>query len=72
MPLWQHHLFIAMSRSASDANEYFQIPIGTGVEVGTQMTIWRIMHFCMPWPQNQARLCCKRRTISRPRFATMQ
>ena len=30
MPLWQHHLFIAMSRSASDANEYFQIPIGTG------------------------------------------
>lgn len=39
MPLWQDHLFIAMSRSASDATDYFQIPTGRVVEVGTQVTI---------------------------------
>jgi KUP system potassium uptake protein len=39
MPLWQDHLFIAMSRSANDATDYFQIPTGRVVEVGTQVTI---------------------------------
>ena len=39
MPLWQDHLFIAMSRSANDATNYFQIPTGRVVEVGTQVTI---------------------------------
>jgi KUP system potassium uptake protein len=39
MPLWQDHLFIAMSRSANDAIDYFQIPTGRVVEVGTQVTI---------------------------------
>ncbi|HAP46509.1 MAG TPA: potassium transporter Kup [Afipia sp.] len=39
MPLWQGHLFIAMSRSANDATDYFQIPTGREVEVGTQVTI---------------------------------
>ena len=39
MPMWQDHLFIALSRSANDATDYFQIPTGRVVEVGTQVTI---------------------------------
>ena len=39
MPRWQDHLFIAMSKSANDATDYFQIPTGRVVEVGTQVTI---------------------------------
>ncbi|MBI5262169.1 MAG: potassium transporter Kup [Bradyrhizobium sp.] len=39
MPRWQDRLFIAMSRSANDATDYFQIPSGRVVEVGTQVAI---------------------------------
>ena len=39
MPQWQDRLFIALSRSANDATDYFQIPTGRVVEVGTQVTI---------------------------------
>jgi len=39
MPRWQDHLFITLSRSANDATDYFQIPSGRVVEVGTQVTI---------------------------------
>jgi len=39
MPQWQDQLFIALSRSANDATDYFQIPTGRVVEVGTQVTI---------------------------------
>jgi KUP system potassium uptake protein len=39
MPRWQDLLFIALSRSANDATDYFQIPTGRVVEVGTQVTI---------------------------------
>jgi KUP system potassium uptake protein len=39
MPRWQDRLFISLSRSANDATEYFQIPTGRVVEVGTQVTI---------------------------------
>jgi KUP system potassium uptake protein len=39
MPAWQDHLFIALARSANDATDYFQIPTGRVVEVGTQVTI---------------------------------
>jgi KUP system potassium uptake protein len=39
MPRWQDHLFIGMSRSANDATDYFQIPTGRVVEVGTQVSI---------------------------------
>jgi KUP system potassium uptake protein len=39
MPRWQDHLFIALSRTANDATDYFQIPSGRVVEVGTQITI---------------------------------
>src|SRR5581483_9969050 len=39
MPQWQDRLFIGLSRSANDATDYFQIPTGRVVEVGTQVTI---------------------------------
>src|ERR1700716_578083 len=39
MPRWQDHLFISLSRTANDATDYFQIPSGRVVEVGTQVTV---------------------------------
>ena len=39
MPSWQDHLFIALARSAADATDFFQIPTGRVVEVGTQVTV---------------------------------
>ena len=39
MPRWQDRLFIGLARSASDATEFFQIPTGRVVEVGTQVTV---------------------------------
>jgi KUP system potassium uptake protein len=39
MPRWQDHLFIGLTRAANDATDYFQIPTGRVVEVGTQVTI---------------------------------
>jgi KUP system potassium uptake protein len=39
MPQWQDRLFIAMTRSANDASEFFQIPTGRVVEVGTQVVV---------------------------------
>jgi KUP system potassium uptake protein len=39
MPRWQDRLFIAMAKSASDATDFFQIPTGRVVEVGTQVTV---------------------------------
>jgi KUP system potassium uptake protein len=39
MPRWQDHLFIGLSRTANDATDYFQIPTGRVVEVGTQVTV---------------------------------
>jgi len=39
MPRWQDHLFIRLSRAANDATDYFQIPTGRVVEVGTQVTV---------------------------------
>ncbi len=39
MPMWQTRLFIVLSRAANDATDYFQIPTGRVVEVGTQVTI---------------------------------
>ena len=39
MPLWQDRLFIQLARTAADATEYFQIPTGRVVEVGTQVTV---------------------------------
>jgi KUP system potassium uptake protein len=39
MPRWQDRLFIRLARTANDATDYFQIPTGRVVEVGTQVTI---------------------------------
>jgi KUP system potassium uptake protein len=39
MPRWQDRLFIGLSRVANDATDYFQIPTGRVVEVGTQVSI---------------------------------
>ncbi|MBB6464620.1 potassium transporter Kup [Aminobacter carboxidus] len=39
MPVWQDRLFIGLARTAADATEYFQIPTGRVVEVGTQVSI---------------------------------
>jgi KUP system potassium uptake protein len=39
MPRWQDRLYIKLARAANDATDYFQIPTGRVVEVGTQVTI---------------------------------
>ncbi len=39
MPSWQDHLFISLARSANDASDFFQIPTGRVVEVGTQVAV---------------------------------
>ncbi len=39
MPHWQDRLYVALTRVASDATDFFQIPTGRVVEVGTQVTV---------------------------------
>ncbi|RWK58346.1 potassium transporter Kup [Mesorhizobium sp.] len=39
MPVWQDKLFIGLARTAADATEYFQIPTGRVVEIGTQVAV---------------------------------
>jgi KUP system potassium uptake protein len=39
MPRWMDHLFIFLARRATDASDFFHIPTGRVVEVGTQVTI---------------------------------
>jgi KUP system potassium uptake protein len=39
MPRWQDRMFIGLAKSASDATDFFQIPTGRVVEVGTQVTV---------------------------------
>ena len=39
MPRWQDRLFIGLAKSASDATDFFQIPTGRVVEVGTQVAV---------------------------------
>lgn len=39
MPLWQDKVFILLARTAADATEYFQIPTGRVVEIGTQVNL---------------------------------
>jgi KUP system potassium uptake protein len=39
MPRWQDRLFIGLARGANDATNYFQIPTGRVVEIGTQVAI---------------------------------
>jgi KUP system potassium uptake protein len=39
MPRWQDKLFIGLAATATDASDFFQIPTGRVVEVGTQVTV---------------------------------
>jgi KUP system potassium uptake protein len=39
MPTWQDVLFIAMHRNAADPTDYFNIPPGRVIELGTQFAI---------------------------------
>jgi KUP system potassium uptake protein len=39
MPLWQDYIFIGMAVNANSASDYFHLPTGRVVEVGTQVTI---------------------------------
>ena len=39
IPVWQAKLFIALARNAAGASDYFRIPAGRVVEIGTQMNI---------------------------------
>ncbi len=39
MPRWQDQLFIGLAASATDATDFFQIPTGRVMEVGTQVNI---------------------------------
>jgi KUP system potassium uptake protein len=39
MAPWREHLFVAMSRNARDAADYFQIPTNRVIELGTQVEI---------------------------------
>jgi KUP system potassium uptake protein len=39
MPVWQDRIFISLARTANDATDYFQIPTGRVVEIGTQVTV---------------------------------
>jgi len=39
MPMWQGKMFIALAGAASDATEYFHLPTGRVVEIGTQVAV---------------------------------
>jgi len=39
MPVWQDNFYISLTKSATDATSFFQIPTGRVVEVGTQVTV---------------------------------
>ena len=39
MPLWQDHLFIFLMKNAADPTDFFKIPPGRVVELGTQVTV---------------------------------
>ncbi len=39
MPLWQDHLFIFLTRNATNASDFFHIPSGRAVELGNQVMV---------------------------------
>ena len=39
MPLWQDSIFLTLARRATNASDFFNIPAGRVVELGTQVTI---------------------------------
>ena len=39
MPLWQDNLFVALSKQAANATDFFSIPSDRVVELGAQVTV---------------------------------
>ncbi len=39
MPLWRDRIYILLAANATDATDYFRIPTGRVVEIGSQMTV---------------------------------
>ncbi len=39
MPLWQDYLFIFLTKNSTNATDFFKIPSGRVVELGSQMTV---------------------------------
>ncbi|MCZ8097744.1 MAG: potassium transporter Kup [Burkholderiales bacterium] len=39
MPLWRDRIYILLAANATDASDYFRIPTGRVVEIGSQMTV---------------------------------
>ena len=39
MPMWQDNLYIKLTRSAANATDFFHIPTGRVVELGSQITV---------------------------------
>ncbi|MHB2166482.1 potassium transporter Kup [Alsobacter sp. R-9] len=39
MPLWRDRIYILLASNATDATDYFRIPTGRVVEIGSQMTV---------------------------------
>ena len=39
LPFWVDRLFIMLSKNATDATEYFHIPTGRVIEIGTQVVL---------------------------------
>jgi KUP system potassium uptake protein len=39
MPVWRDRIYIAMANNASDAADYFNLPLDRVVEIGEQMTV---------------------------------
>jgi KUP system potassium uptake protein len=39
MPMWQDHLFIFLMKNAASPIDFFKIPPGRVVELGTQVTV---------------------------------
>jgi KUP system potassium uptake protein len=39
MPLWQDQLYIFLSKNATNATDFFHIPSGRVVELGTQVVV---------------------------------
>ncbi len=39
MPLWQDHIFIAMTKAASDATNYYRLPSNRVIELGQQLVV---------------------------------
>ncbi len=39
MPLWQDRLFIALTRMAANATDFYRIPSNRVVELGQQFTV---------------------------------